>query len=144
MNHIDAQDRQGRTPLHVAALNGDLAEVRSLLAAGADADLGDRSGFTPLHFAAQEYRSDVALALINAGADVNHVNVFGNTPLFVAVFNSRGRGDVIQLLRSCGANPLCENRSGQTPFGLARLIANYDVIQYFADLESPDSGSADR
>jgi len=26
------------------------------------------------------------------------------------------------------------NRSGQNPLGLARLIVNYDVRQYFADL----------
>jgi hypothetical protein len=27
------------------------------------------------------------------------------------------------------------NNSGQTPIGLAKLIANYDVARFFADIE---------
>jgi ankyrin repeat protein len=63
------------------------------------------------------------------------VNEHGNTPLFVAVFNSRGRGDLIRLLRASGADPRKENVHGQTPLGLARLIGNYDVAQFFSDLD---------
>jgi ankyrin repeat protein len=65
---------------------------------------------------------------------VDQLNAFGNTPLFVAVFSSRGDGGLIRLLRERGANPLIPNQSGQTPVGLARLIGNYDVAQFFADL----------
>lgn len=60
--------------------------------------------------------------------------MFGNTPLFVAVFNSKGRGDLISLLRERGADPLKANKSGQTPAGLARLIGNYDVARLFEDV----------
>ena len=62
------------------------------------------------------------------------MNVFGNSALFIAVFNSLGRGDMIALLRERGADPRLANNSGQTPVGLARLIANYDVARFFADL----------
>ena len=72
--------------------------------------------------------------LIEAGANVDAANAFGNTPLFVAVFNSRGRGGIIELLRAAGADPLHPNSSGQTPVGLARLIGNYDVARFFADV----------
>jgi hypothetical protein len=41
---------------------------------------------------------------------------------------------MIDLLRSRGADPLRANMTGQTPVGLARLIGNYDVAQYFQDL----------
>jgi ankyrin repeat protein len=51
-----------------------------------------------------------------------------------AVFNSRGRGDLIELLRANGADPRVANSSGQTPVGLARLIGNFDVAQFFADV----------
>jgi hypothetical protein len=54
--------------------------------------------------------------------------------LGVAVFNSKGRGELIVLLRERGADAEAVNRYGQSPLGLARLIANYDVRQYFADL----------
>ncbi len=72
--------------------------------------------------------------LLDCGAQVDAVNVFGNTPLFVAVFNSKGRGQLITLLREKGADPYKANRARQTPIGLARLIANYDVAHFFADL----------
>lgn len=65
------------------------------------------------------------------------VNSYGNTPLFTAVFNSRGHGELIKLLRHHGADPSRPNSTGQTPIGLARLIANYDVAQFFADLIDP-------
>ncbi|MFF9000639.1 ankyrin repeat domain-containing protein [Streptomyces achromogenes] len=138
MSNRNVQDRQGRTPLHAAALHGELAEVERLIAAGADPGVADSNGFTPLHLAAQEGHAGVAQVLLDAGAEVDRRNRFGNTALFVAVFNSRGRGDVISLLRERGADPMAENSSGQTPLGLARLIANFDVAQYFADLGSSE------
>ena len=127
-------DPHGRTPLHYAALADDTAAVRMQLSEGADPDARDRQGFTSLHFAAQEQAVAAAEALIAAGAQVDVVNSYGNTPLFTAVFNSRGRGEFIKLLRHHGADPWRPNDTGQTPIGLARLIANYDVAQFFADL----------
>ncbi|MFF9024404.1 ankyrin repeat domain-containing protein [Streptomyces eurythermus] len=138
MSNHDVRDRQWRTPLHAAALRGDVAEVEQLTTAGADPGSADGNGFTPLHLAAQEGHADAVQALLGAGAEVDRRNRFGNAALFVAVFNSRGRGDIISLLRECGADPMAENASGQTPLDLARLIADFDVAQYFADLGSSE------
>lgn len=124
-------DLAGRSPLHYAALVDDAADVVRLIAAGEPPDSSDRQGFTPLHLASQEHALAAAAALLDAGAIVDPVNSYGNTPLFVAVFNSRGRPEMIELLRSRGADPLHANSSGQTPVGLARLIGNHDVAQYF-------------
>jgi ankyrin repeat protein len=135
MNNIESSvDRGGRSALHYAALAGDASEVVRLLADGLDANLGDKDGFTPLHFAAQGWHLEVARALLDGGAEVDAQNRHGNTPLGVAVFNSKGRGELIVLLRERGADAEAVNRYGQSPLGLARLIANYDVRQYFADL----------
>ncbi|GAC1470940.1 MAG: hypothetical protein PVSMB7_22230 [Chloroflexota bacterium] len=131
-------DHLGRSPLHYAALENDSQAALKLLHGGADPKATDRHGFTPLHFAPQEWSVDVAKPLLENGAPVDAINVFGNTPLFVAVFNSRGRGEMIELLRSCGANPLHENDAGQSPLDLARLIANYDVARFFDDLSHHD------
>lgn len=134
---MDGVDAQGRTPLHYAALADDTAAIRALLSQGADPDVADQRGFTALHLAAQQGAISAAQALIAAGAQVDAVNRDGNTPLFTAVFNSRGRGDLIKLLRHHGADPWHPNGTGQTPIGLAHLIANYDVAQFFADLPDP-------
>ncbi|MFF1613482.1 ankyrin repeat domain-containing protein [Amycolatopsis sp. NPDC058278] len=127
-------DRYGRSELHYCALDGDSAQARALLAAGHDPDVGDHQGFTPLHFAAQQGNLAVAAVLLDAGAQVDPVNGYGNSPLFTAVFAYRGRGDLIELLRRHGADPRQANTSGQTPAGLARLIANYDVEKFFTDV----------
>lgn len=108
--------------------------VARLLADGLDPNLGDKAGFTPLHFAAQNWHLEAAVVLLEGGAEVDARNQWGNTPLWAAVFNSKGRGELIDLLRRSGADPRATNLKGKTPVELARTIANYDVRQYFADV----------
>lgn len=127
-------DPSGRGRLHYAAFYDDVETVAELLASGEAPDQPDKQGFTPLHLAAQQYAVTAAHALLDAGATVDAVNVYGNTPLFVAVFNSEGRGELIHLLRSHGADPHQVNVSGQSPVGLARTIASHDVAQHFQEL----------
>ena len=130
------KDVSGRSPLHYAALNNNLAEAVELAEAGADLNERDRQGFSPLHFAAQEGSVEVAGELLRRGAEVDTTNKFGNTPLWVAVFNSRGQGELITVLRGHGADPNRQNNSGISPLSLAKTIANYDVDQFFSDLNS--------
>jgi uncharacterized protein len=131
-------DSHGRIQLHYAALEDDSAATERLLADGADVNAPDQDGFTPLHFAAQARGAASARVLLDHGASVDAQNAHGNSPLFVAVFNSKGDGAVIELLRASGANPNLANHSGQTPVGLARLIGNYPVSQFFDDLDDGD------
>jgi ankyrin repeat protein len=117
--------------LHEAARDGDLGVVTSLIESGADINARAGSGYTPLHLAAQEYRPAVVAALLDQGAEIDATDKHGNTPLWTAVFNSRGRGDVIRLLLARGADARHVNHHGATPIGLAQEIANFDVRQYF-------------
>ncbi len=108
--------------------------MRRRLAAGDDPNHHDKRGMTPLHFACQERAYEAAVLLLEHGVTVDAVDRFGNTPLSTAVFHSRGEGNLIALLRGKGADPYRMNNHGQTPVGLARLIANYPIAQFFADL----------
>jgi uncharacterized protein len=96
--------------------------------------------FRPLHFAAQSNAVDVAGILLDAGAPVDPMDSNGNTPLLKAVFNSRGDGNLIKLLRARGADPYAKNKHGNSPLKLARTIANYDVRQFFTDLPEESDG----
>jgi uncharacterized protein len=127
-------DAAGRTPLHYAASAGDIDQVRVLLASGIDASAHDDNGWTPLHFAAQNGSAPVVQELLKAGAAVDPRDSLGNTPLAKAVFNSRGNGEIILLLRAGGADATASNSHGVSTLKLARTIANYDVRQFFADL----------
>jgi ankyrin repeat protein len=76
-------DWQKREQLHLAAADGDLAQVGALLAAGADVRAFDDLGCTPLHHAIEQGHVEVALILLTAGADINAHDVarIGETPL---------------------------------------------------------------
>ena len=69
--------------LHFAAQEGDLDEVKRLVAEGCDINAFDELGKTPLHYAAERERFEVARYLLEQGADVNahHEPSIGNTPL---------------------------------------------------------------
>jgi ankyrin repeat protein len=129
-------DRDGRSELHYAAGNGNLAAVQALLAEGANVNLRDKDGWGPLHFAAQATSEEVVRFLLSVGAIVDLEDSYGNTPLARATFSSRGEGGVILALREAGADPLRQNRHGVSPLALARMIANYDVAQFYNDIKS--------
>ena len=124
-------DQAGRTGLHYAALEGDVVRAEELLAGGAGASVADDQGFTPLHFAAQSNKPEVVRLLVARGADFDRVNRVGNTALGLAVFNSEGRGEVIETLLEAGADPDKENSAGVSPRVLAERIANYAIKKFF-------------
>jgi ankyrin repeat protein len=69
----------------------------------------------------------MAKLLLDHGAAADAQDAHGNTPLSHAVFESRGRGEMIRLLLSFGADKALKNKHGVSPENLARTIANYDV-----------------
>jgi ankyrin repeat protein len=133
---VDILDPDGRTALMECAGREDKFEYLCLLIdAGANVNASDIEGWTPLHFAAQAQLPKTVEYLLKHGALPDPQDSHGNTPLFRAVSTSRGRGDVITLLRNVGADPFIENNNGKSPIDFARMIANFDVFQYFKDIE---------
>jgi ankyrin repeat protein len=131
---IPKPDPLDRTPLHYAVVDKNEPLVVSLIESGADINAVDKDGWTPLHFAAQRQFVGTAELLLDAGAIIDAQDGNGNTPLSNAVFSSHGSGDLIRILRRRGANPNVMNKYGVSPIGLAKTIANYNVIQFFNDV----------
>jgi ankyrin repeat protein len=73
----------GTTPLHWAVYNGDLPEVKRLIAAGADVNAQNDYGATPLSEAAITGNVAVIRSLLEAGAKVDEANADGQTPLMI-------------------------------------------------------------
>ena len=76
----------------------------------------------------------VIQALLAAGAVVDPRDAHGNTPLWQATSRSKGNGEAILALRKAGADPLAVNRHGVSPVSMARMVANFDIAQHFADV----------
>lgn len=111
---IDAIDRWGRTPLHWAALRGDLPAITALLRCGACSSRTDVDGWTPIHAAAWSGCADAVRLLSASGCDINQANRNGNSPLHVASSSRDGNICVESLLR-LGADVDKESKLGRTP-----------------------------
>ncbi|MDT0630091.1 ankyrin repeat domain-containing protein, partial [Alteromonas sp. W364] len=128
-------DSYGRSALHYVPVDlpksEQVGKIKALIKMGFDVNKEDNRGWTPLHFAAQENAVEATSELLRLGAKVDLKDYFGNTALFRAVFCSRGKGDIIQLLLRAGSDPDLENNHGVSPRKLASTIGNFDVKQFF-------------
>jgi glutaminase len=79
-----------------AASQGDLTEVRALIAGGVEPGTADYDGRTPLHLAAAEGQLDVVRYLLAAGADPQPADRWGGTPLSDA--DGNGHTQIAALL----------------------------------------------
>jgi uncharacterized protein len=77
---INERGASGQTPLHVAAIQGNVGLINALLSEGAEIDATGEHGYTPLHEAIEQGHSDVTQALIGAGASIEIRNADGISP----------------------------------------------------------------
>lgn len=131
--NVDTQDKIKRTLLINAVLSNKIEVVKFLISNGANINAKDNLGNTALHYAAQNYLLDITKILLENKAEIDTQDQYGNTPLSNAVFYSKGRGELIKILLSFGADKNLENKSGVSPIQLAKTIANYDVTEFFED-----------
>ncbi len=98
---VNAETRDGVTPLHPAAANGHKEIAELLIAEGADVNAkDDKKGWTPLLIAAVAGHKETAELLIAKGADVNAKAVTGETPLDSAIKSKNT--ETANLLRKHG------------------------------------------
>lgn len=72
-------------------MNGDTAEVKQLLEAGADVQATNADGETALHEAASLGRRDAVTVLLHAGAAIEATNKWKQSPLYMAPKRARPR-----------------------------------------------------
>ena len=130
-------DEYGRSALWKAASKGDIASVKSELAAGVDPSAADDAGYTPLHIAVQERQVEVIALLLQHGADPNRADKHGNGPLWTAVYWACRRDhtdqniEAIRLLLNSGANPDQKNRAAKSPRDFAATAGGGSVAALF-------------
>src|SRR5579872_3838535 len=93
----------GRTDVADAAMHGDKAAVRKLIAEHANVNAPQTDGATALHWAAYLSDKEMTDMLIRAGATPKVANIEGATPLWIASVN--GYAAIIAALLAAGADP---------------------------------------
>ena len=118
----------GRTPLHIAARQGQTAVAKLLIANGAYVDEAEASDLhTSLYDAAKNGHISVAQLLLTEGANVNARAAKGYTPLHVVALG--GHVDVVKLLLSNGADVHAKTDSGERPLHMAAESGNLEITQ---------------
>jgi ankyrin repeat protein len=113
----NGRNRDGVTPLMLAARLAPPALVAELLAAGADVQAVNGDGNQALWLACVTERCENIALLVSAGIEVDHVNANGATPLMFAA--SSGREKAVAALLASGADPRLGTELGLSAIDMA-------------------------
>ena len=125
---VNRRNPDGSTPLQWAVYEGNVAEVKRLLRAGADVSLANNYGATPMSLAAEVGNADMLAVLLEAGANVESPNPDGQTALLAVA--RTGNVKAAQLLLGAGASVDARERfGGQTPLMWASARRHPEMMQ---------------
>lgn len=121
-------DESAYSGLHAAASRGDAAQIRQLVAEGANLEDRDPAGRTPLHVAAFKSHEEAAEALAEAGADLNALD--GQAYDVITIAAVADDLEMVRLALSLGGNPA----NVTSPYDGTALIAaahlgHFDVVR---------------
>ncbi len=141
---VTAHRDGARTPLHYAALNGQLEVARWLIEHGADVGVEagrnlNGHGPTPLHEAVRRGHMSVVRLLLDAGADVNAPG-YGFSPL-----NGAKSVEMACLLLSHGADVNGKAwHDGSTPLHYAAADGNLELVKLLIESGADVNAKIDR
>ncbi len=113
--------------LFVAASQGRISQLQSVLAQGVDVDARTHSGRTALMGAAFFGNERSARLLLSYGADVNAADNRGITPLMDAV--AGGWTEVVKLLLAVGADINAKDKAGESVLDKAKRTGNQEILK---------------
>ena len=135
---VDAIDDCGYTALHYVVEHRQGAILRCLLERGADVDIRNNLGETPLHLSTRKGDKVLTQLLLKYGANANsRIKYTHLTPLHLAVAiegkpkweNVKMQEDFIRMLMENSADAEAQDRSGKTPWAIARNTGQDRIVQ---------------
>ncbi|XP_057703956.1 uncharacterized protein si:ch211-223a10.1 [Corythoichthys intestinalis] len=119
----------GFTPLHFAALHGNLALVDHFLSNGADPNLTCDAGQSPFHFACRQGNINIIHKMTQHGADLRVKDLHGKSSLHYAVTG----GNIVAVHYLSETKMFCFKDTDMlqvTPLHLAVSTGNADMVRY--------------
>ena len=132
--NVHIPNKHGNSPIHAAALNGQLDICRVLLKRNVEVNSQNNYGSTPLLLALMSEAPDLVQLLLEHNADVHVRNVAGDTLLHCAAI--AGRLEVVRLVLKLDVDVNSRNERGFTPLHLASVgywEGNPDVVRLLLD-----------
>ena len=118
-------------PLHNAAQQNNVEEIKRLLGQGNPLEARNASGATPLLVAVHANAIDAARVLINAGADVNAKDAIHDSAYLYA--GARGYLEILKMTLAHNADLKSTNRYGGTALIPAAERGHVDTVQTLID-----------
>ncbi|MFN8572150.1 MAG: ankyrin repeat domain-containing protein [Gemmatimonadaceae bacterium] len=124
--------RPTASPVADAAMRGDVASLRSLIAKRADVNAAQGDGMTALHWAADRGDSAMTSELLRAKANVQARTRIGSyTPLHIA--SRTGNPAVVRALLAAHSDVKATTASGATALHFAAAAGNAEVVKALLD-----------
>ena len=124
---VNEVDYLAGSPLHIAALRGELEMARMLLDAGADLEnIEFGNGQTALHWAALGGQPALISLLAEAGADLDARSDSGATPLHIAADNRKP--EAMRRLLALGADATARLHNGQSVMYRAGRKGLFNIV----------------
>lgn len=139
-------DKAQDNALFSAARNGNVDEVKRLLAAGVKISAESKAGEQAIHYAAQNGNTEVVKVLLGAGAKVDTVDKNGYQPIhYAAQFGNNV--DLVKTLLAAGAkvDAKTEQGFGSQPIHFAAQSGNAELVKILlaagAKVDAKDNSS---
>lgn len=131
LDDVNIRNKDDENLLHVAVAFANVDAAVELIKRGIDVNAANRKGATPLHYACVHQNATIAQQILDHGGDFEVVDEHGNTPLWTAVFNARGKYDVVNVLLAKGAAKTAhhKNKHGRSPIDFATQIGDTRLVK---------------
>lgn len=134
---INTRDKDGNTPLHLAAATGKYECVKRLLEfENIEFDVKNKYDQTPMFLAVSKWNNDIAMLLLKKGADLN--TCCNGKPLISAAVCFKNCEMVAQLCATDGVDVFKTDLNRWSPVHFAAQLGSVDDLMLFESISHDD------
>jgi len=125
---INQINENGQNLLHEAIVSQNSLIAEELIYRKINVNQGDKNLQTPLHYCAMHDNADIARLILLHGGHLNLSDNFGNQPLWIAVFNAKGRYNIVNVFMQYNPDIHHKNNNNKSPLDFAKQINDQTLV----------------